>query len=213
MSDKETKNNDHEAATATVPCCLKVIEHEIHGAAELPALLARVFTDGKIAGIAWATDGTRSVNALNPASPGQGPTLKVSSPDGFDISQVYEARIWRVTNNNGDDATLAHEFRWANGVGVVELTLTEDTAEATSEGSESKPVSGWFRKVSYLQHQSAEGSDADSASEATSAQTGESKENATTKQMTAVEFIQAEDKYGNTVVVDQLFTGEWKYNA
>ena len=21
------------------------------------------------------------------------------------------------------------------------------------------------------------------------------------------------DKYGNTVVVDQLFTGEWKYNA
>ena len=209
MSDKETKNNDHEAATATVPCCLKAIEHEIHGAAELPALLARVFTDGKIAGIAWATDGTRSVNALNPASPGQGPTLKVSSPDGFDISQVYEARIWRVINNNGDDATLAHEFRWANGVGAVELTLTEDTAEATSEGSESKPVSGWFRKVSYLQHQSVEGSDADSSSEATSAQTGESKENTTTKQMTAVEFIQAEDKYGNTVVVDQLFTGEW----
>ena len=209
MSDKETKNNDHESATATVPCCLKVIEHEIHGAAELPALLARVFTDGKIAGIAWATDGTRSVNALNPASPGQGPTLKVSSPDGFDISQVYEARIWRVTNNNGDDATLAHEFRWANGVGAVELTLTEDTAEATSEGSESKPVSGWFRKVSYLQHQSAVGSDAGSSSEATSAQTGESKENSTTKQMTAVEFIQAEDKYANTVVVDQLFTGEW----
>jgi hypothetical protein len=27
--------------------------------------------------------------------------------------------------------------------------------------------------------------------------------------MTAVEFIQEEDKYGNTVVVDQLFTGEW----
>jgi hypothetical protein len=27
--------------------------------------------------------------------------------------------------------------------------------------------------------------------------------------MTAVEFIQEEDKYGNTVVVDQLFTGRW----
>jgi len=94
-------------------------------------------------------------------------------------------------------------------VGAVELTLTEDTAEATSEGSESKPVSGWFRKVSYLQHQSAEGRDADSSSEATSAQTGESKEDATPKQMTAVEFIQAEDKYGNMVVVDQLFTGRW----
>ena len=211
MSDKETKNNDHEAAT--VPCCLKVIEHEIHGAAELPALLARVFTDGKIAGIAWATDGTRSVNALNPASPGQGPTLKVSSPDGFDISQVYEARIWRVTNNNGDDATLAHEFRWANGVGAVELTLTEDTAEATSEGSESKPVSGWFRKVSYLQHASSGSGDTDSASEPTSGRTEQDEQYVATKPMTAVEFIQEEDKYGNTVVVDQLFTREWKYNA
>ena len=206
MSDKEIENGDREAAT--VPCCLEVTEHEIHGAAELPTLLARIFEDGKIAGIVWATNGTRSVNGLNPASPGQGATLKVSSPDGFDISQVYEARIWRVINDNGD-ATLAHEFRWASGVCAVELTLTEDTAEATSEGSESKPVSGWFRKVSYLQHQSADGSDADSSSEAPSAQTGESKENATTKQMTAVEFIQAEDKYGNTVVVDQLFTGEW----
>ena len=213
MSDKETKNNDHEAATATVPCCLKVIEHEIHGAAELPALLVRVFTDGKIAGIAWATDGTRSVNALNPASLGQGPTLKVSSPDGFDISQVYEARIWRVTNNNGDDATLAHEFRWANGVGAVELTLTEDTAEATSEGSESKPVSGWFRKVSYLQHESSGSGDTDSASEPTSGRTEQDEQYVATKPMTAVEFIQEEDKYGNAVVVDQLFTGEWKYNA
>ena len=209
MSDKETKNNDHGAATATVPCCLKAIEHEIHGAAELPALLARVFTDGKIAGIAWATDGTRSVNGLNPASPGQGPTLKVSSPDGFDISQVYEARIWRVINNNGDDATLAHEFRWANGVGAVELTLTEDTAEATSEGSESKPVIGWFHKVSYLQHAPSGSGDTDSASEPTYGPTEQDEQQAVTKPMTAVEFIQAEDKYGNTVVVDQLFTGEW----
>ena len=206
MSDKEIENGDREAAT--VPCCLEVTEHEIHGAAELPTLLARIFENGKIAGIVWATNGTRSVNGLNPATPGQGATLKVSSPDGFDISQVYEARIWRVINDNGE-ATLAHEFRWVNGMDAVELTLTENTAEATSEGSESKPVSGWFRKVSYLQHQSAVGSDAGSSSEATSAQTGESKENSTTKQMTAVEFIQAEDKYANTVVVDQLFTGEW----
>ena len=33
---------------------------------------------------------------------------------------------------------------------------------------------------------------------------------ATTGHMTALEFIQEEDKYGNTVVVDQLFTGRWK---
>lgn len=209
MSDKETKNNDHEAVT--VPCCLKAIEHEIHGVAELPALLARVFTDGKIVGIVWATDGTRSVNGLNPASPGQGETLKVSSPDGFDISQVYEAHIWRVINNNGDDATLAHELRWVNGVGAVELTLTANTAKASSEGSElGKPyVSGWANKVSYLQHESAASDNADSASEATTGQE-EDQAHAATKPMTAVEFIREEDRYGNTVVVDQLFTGEWK---
>lgn len=94
-------------------------------------------------------------------------------------------------------------------MGAIELTLTKGTANAASEDPEPKPISGWFHKVSYLQHQSAEGSDADSSS-AASAQTGESKENTATKQMAAVEFIQQEDKYGNTVVVDQLFTGGWK---
>lgn len=208
MSDKESKNNDHEAVT--VPCCLKVTEHEIHGAAELPSLLARVFDDGKIAGIIWATDGTRSVNGLNPASPGQGATLKVSSSDGFDISQIYEARIWRVINDNGEDATLAHELRWVNGVGAAELTLTANTAKALSEESESgKPyVSGWANKVSYLQHESSGSGDTDSAPEHTSGRAEQDEQHATTKQMTVVEFIREEDKYGNTVVVDQLFTGE-----
>ena len=193
MSDEEIKNDEH--TSTTVPCRLEVTEHKIHRAVELPTLLAHKFKDGKIAGIVWATNGTRQV-----------PDVKSAR---FDDSGTYEIRLWQVIDDADTDSTLAHEFRWASGVGAVELTLTEDTAEATSEGSESKPVSGWFRKVSYLQHQSAEGSDADSSSEAPSAQTGESKENATTKQMTAVEFIQAEDKYGNTVVVDQLFTGEW----
>ena len=193
MSDEEIKNDEH--TSTTTPCRLKVTEHKIHRAVELPTLLAHNFKDSKIAGIVWATNGTRQV-----------PDVKSAR---FDDSGTYEIRLWQVIDDADTDSTLAHEFRWANGVGAVELTLTEDTAEATSEGSESKPVSGWFRKVSYLQHQSAEGSDADSSSEAPSAQTGESKENATTKQMTAVEFIQAEDKYGNTVVVDQLFTGEW----
>ena len=193
MSDEEIKNNEHTSTTA--PCRLEVTEHKIHRAVELPTLLAHKFKDSKIAGIVWATNGTRQV-----------PDVKSAR---FDDSGTYEIRLWQVIDDADTDSTLAHEFRWANGVGAVELTLTEDTAEATSEGSESKHVIGWFRKVSYLQHQSAEGSDADSSSEASSAQTGESKENATTKQMTAVEFIQAEDKYGNTVVVDQLFTGEW----
>ena len=193
MSDKEYKNNDHEAVT--VPCCLKVTEHKIHGAVEVPTLLARVFTDGKIAG----------------ASPGQGATLKVSSPDGFDISQVYEARIWRVTTDIEEDATLAHEFRWVNGVNAVELTLTANTAKASSKEPESgKPyVSGWANKVSYLHHESSGSGDTDSAPEHTSGRAEQDEQHAKTKQMTAVEFIQEEDNYGNTVVVDQLFTGRW----
>jgi hypothetical protein len=213
MSDKEYKNNDHEAVT--VPCCLKVTEHKIRGAVEVPTLLARVFTDGKIAGIIWATDGTRSIDGLNPASPGQGATLKVSSPDGFDISQVYEARIWRVTTDIEEDATLAHEFRWVNGVNAVELTLTANTAKASSKEPESgKPyVSGWANKVSYLQHKSAATSKEESAPDTSTRQTQQEKQDTATNEMSAVEFIQEEDKYGNTVVVDQLFTGEWKYNA
>ena len=210
MSDEKTKNDEHTSTTA--PCTLEVTEHEIHRAVELPTLLARNFKHGKIAGIVWATNGTRSVNGLNPASPGQGATLKVSSPDGFDISLVYEARIWRVINNNGDDATLAHEFRWVNGVGAVELMLTEVTPMASSEGSESGKscVSGWAHKVSYLQHESTTSNNADSASEPTTGQEEQDQAHTTTKPMTAVEFIRKEDKFGNTVVVDQLFTGDWK---
>ena len=96
-------------------------------------------------------------------------------------------------------------------MGAVELTLTKGTAEASSDGSESgKPcVSGWANKVSYLQHESSGSGDTDSASEATTGQE-EDQAHAATKPMTAVEFIREEDKYGNTVVVDQLFTGEWK---
>ena len=96
-------------------------------------------------------------------------------------------------------------------MGAVELTLTKGTAEASSDGSESgKPcVSGWAHKVSYLQHESSGSGDTDSASEPTSRRTEQNEQHAATKPMTAVEFIQEEDKYGNTVVVDQLFTGRW----
>ena len=195
MSDKETKNNDREATS--ISCCLKVTEHEIHGAAELPSLLARIFTDGKIAGIVWATNGTRQV-----------PDVKSAC---FDDSGTYEIRLWQIIDDINTDSTLAHEFRWANGVGAVELTLTARTAKASSEGSESgRPcVSGWANKVSYLQHKSTTSGDTDSTSNPASGQEEANQEHATTKQMTTVEFIQEEDKYGNTVVVDQLFTGEW----
>ena len=67
--------------------------------------------------------------------------------------------------------------------------------------------------MSYLQHESAASDNADSASIPTTGQEEEDQAQAATKPMTAVEFIQEEDKFGNMVVTDQLFTGEWKYNA
>ena len=191
----ETNIDNHGRAANLLPCHLTTTNHIVDKASALAAYIDAKFAIHEFAGIVWATNGTRQVSDVKSAS--------------FDDSRTYEIRFWRVIDSDNADSTLAHEFRWVNGVGAVELTLTKGTANAASENPESKPVSGWFRKVSYLQHQSTKGSDADSASEPTSAQTGESKENTTAKQMTAVEFIQQEDKYGNTVVVDQLFTGKW----
>lgn len=195
----ETNIDNHGRAANLLPCHLTTTNHIIDNASALAAHIDAKFAAHEFVGIVWTTNGTHRV-----------PDVKSPS---FDDSHTYEIRFWRLISSDSADSTLAHEFRWVNGVGAVELTLTRDTPDAASEASESKPVSGWFHKVSYLQHESAADSDADSSSEAPSAQTGKSKENATTKQMTAVEFIREEDKYGNTVVADQLFTGEWKYNA
>lgn len=191
----ETTIDNHGRAANLLPCHLTTTNHIIDNATALAAHIDAKFAAHEFVGIVWTTNGTHRVPDVKPSS--------------FDNSRTYEIRLWQVIGSDNADSTLAHEFRWVKGVGAVELTITRDAPKAKSEGSESQPVSGWFRKVSYLQHQSAEGSDADSSTDATSAQTGERKEDATTKQMTAVEFIQQEDKYGNTVVVDQLFTGKW----
>ena len=160
--------------------------------------------------------GTWPVLGLDKGSPIEAPKLSVSLIDGrnFDQTKVFELRLWvpvKLPDEPAEGNVLAHEYRWVNGVGAVELTLTVSTAEASSEGSESgKPcVSGWAHKVSYLQHESSSSGDTDSASEPTSDRTEQDEQHVATKPMTAVEFIQEEDKYGNTVVVDQLFTGEW----
>ncbi len=192
----ETNIDYCSPAANLVPCLLTTTNHIIDSATALAEHIDTKFTEQKFAGIVWATNGTHRV--LN---------VKSSS---FDDSRTYEIRLWQVIGSDNADSTLAHEFRWVNGVGAVELTLTRDAPEATSEGSKSKPVRGWFHKVSYLQHEPTASSDADSSSEATSAQAAKSAESTTIKQMTAVEFIQQEDTYGNTVVVDQLFTGKWK---
>lgn len=190
------ENNDSGTRTQSLtPCYLTTTHHTVHNAADLADRLAEVFKDGDVVGIVWTTNGTHRV-----------PDVKSSS---FDDSRTYEIRFWRVIESDNADSTLAHEFRWVNGVGAVELTLTRDAHDAASEGSEPTPVSGWFHKVSYLQHKSSESSDTDTSLEPTTGQEEPGQDHAATKQMTALEFIQEEDKYGNMVVVDQLFTGEW----
>ena len=193
----ETNIDNHGHATNLLPCHLTTTNHIIGNATALTAYIDEKFAAHEFAGIVWTTNGTQRV-----------PDVKSAS---FDDSRTYEIRLWQVIDSDSADSTLAHEFRWVNGVGAVELTLTANTTKASSEGSESgKPyVSGWANKVSYLQHESAASDNADSASEATTGQE-EDQAHAATKPMTAVEFIREEDKYGNTVVVDQLFTGEWK---
>jgi len=191
----ETNINNHGRAANLLPCHLTTTNHIIDNATELAAHIDAKFAAHEFVGIVWTTNGTHRV-------------LDVKS-SSFDDSHTYEIRFWRVISSDNTDSTLAHEFRWVNGVGAVELTLTADTSEEASEGTESASVSGWAHKVSYLQHASSGSGDTDSASEPTYGQTEQDEQQAATKPMTAVEFIREEDKYGNTVVVDQLFTGRW----
>ena len=167
-----------------------------------------------VQGLAFTTNGTWTVLGFDKGSSDARPKLSVTPIDGreFDPTKVFELRLWvpvKLPDKPAESDILAREFRWVNGVGAVELTLTSGTAEASSEGTESARVGGWFHKVSYLQHKSGASSDRDSASDPTSGQTQQDEQHAATDNMTAVEFIQEEDKYGNTVVVDQLFTGRW----
>lgn len=208
MSDKENKNA--KPTLTAVPCSLEVTKLEVHNAEQLPTLLARAFGESTIAGIVWATNGTRSINGLNPASTGKEATLEVSSPDGFDMARVYEARIWRVIDANTDNATLAHEFRWVNGVGAVELRVTAGTDSSQSSGSKGSGDRGWAHAVQYLQHVPSSRSTAHPGTDSTDNESNQSGGSTGASHMTTLEFIQEEDKYGNTVVVDQLFTGRWK---
>lgn len=175
---------------------------------------ARTHSGGYVQGLAFATNGTWTVLGFDKGSSAKKPKLSVTPIDGreFDPTKVFELRLWvpvKLPDEPAGGDVLAHEFRWVNGVGAVELTLTSGRPKTSSEVTESVSVSGWFHKVSYLQHKSAASSDRDSTSEPTSAQTEQDEQHAATDNMTAVEFIQEEDKYGNTVVVEQLFTGKW----
>lgn len=175
---------------------------------------ARTHSGGDVQGLAFATNGTWTVLGFDKVSSTEAPKLTVAPIDGreFDPTKVFELRLWvpvKLPDEPAEGGVLAHEYRWVNGVGAIELTLTAARPEAPSEDTEPASVSGWFNKVSFLQHKSAASSERDSASDPTSGQTEQDEQHAATNNMTAVEFIQEEDKYGNTVVVDQLFTGRW----
>lgn len=195
MTENDPKNCDH--APGTSPCRLEVSEHEVHNASKLPEVLKRVFGDATVAGIAWTTNGTWSVLEIGDA------TLEVSSPKGFDLSRVYEARVWRVITDKEASATLAHEFRWVNGLGACELTLTGRPVEAAdreageaSEGGSLSP-NGLAHRVTYMQHDPRRGPLTEGAKPTT---------------MSAIEYITEETTYGNMAVTDQLFTGKWQEN-
>lgn len=167
-----------------------------------------------VQGLAFATNGTWTVLGFDKGSSDAKPKLSVTPIDGreFDATKVFELRLWvpvKLPDEPTEGDVLAHEYRWVNGVGAVELTLTSGRPKASSEVTESVFVSGWFHKASYLQHKSAATSKEESAPDTSTRQTQQEKQDTATNEMSAVEFIQEEDKYGNTVVVDQLFTGEW----
>lgn len=176
---------------------------------------ARTHSGGDVQGLAFATNGTWTVLGFDKVSSTEAPKLTVAPIDGreFDPTKVFELCLWvpvKLPDEPAEGGVLAHEYRWVNGVGAVELTLTAARPEAPSEDTEPASVSGWFNKVSFLQHKSAATRKEVSAPDTSTGQTKQGKQDSSTNDMSALEFIQEEDKYGNTVVVDQLFTGRWK---
>ena len=167
-----------------------------------------------VQGLAFATNGTSIVLGFDKESSAEAPKLSVAPIDGreFDPTKLFELRLWvpvKLPDEPAEGDVLAHEYRWVNGVGAVELTLTSGRPKTSSEVTESVSVSGWFHKVSYLQHKSAATSKEESAPNTGTRQTKQGKKDSPTNDMSALEFIQEEDNYGNTVVVEQLFTGKW----
>ena len=167
-----------------------------------------------VQGLAFATNGTWTVLGFDKVTSTGASKLTVAPIDGreFDPTKVFELRLWvpvKLPDEPAEGDVLAHEYRWVNGVGAVELTLTSGRPKTSSEVTESVSVSGWFHKVSYLQHKSTATRKEESTPDTSTGQTKRSKQDTATNDMSALEFIQEEDKYGNTVVVEQLFTGKW----
>ena len=176
---------------------------------------ARTHSGEDVQGLAFATNGTWPVLGADKDSPTKEPTLSVTPIDGrdFDPTKVFELRLWVPTlqaQNPADGDVLAHEFRWVNGMDAVELRVTAGTDSSQSSGSKGSGDRGWVYAVQYLAHVPSSSSTANPGTNSTDNESNQSGGSTGASHMTALEFIQEEDKYGNTVVVDQLFTGRWK---
>ena len=176
---------------------------------------ARTHSGADVQGLAFATNGTWPVLGFDKCSPTETPKLSVTPIDGrhFEPTKVYELRLWipvTLPDEPAEGDVLAREYRWVNGVGDVELRVTAGTDSSQTNGSKGSGVTGWVRAVQYLEHVSSSRSTAKHVPASPDKKSNQSGGGTTTSHMTALEFIQEEDKYGNTVVVDQLFTGRWK---
>jgi hypothetical protein len=167
-----------------------------------------------VQGLAFATNGTWPVLGVNKGSPAEVPKLSVTPIDGrhFEPTKVYELRLWipvKLPDEPAEGDVLAREYRWVNGVGAVELRVTAGTDSSQTNGSKGSGERGWVRAVQYLEHVPSSRSTAKHVPASPDKKSDQSGGGTTTSHMTALEFIQEEDKYGNTVVVEQLFTGNW----
>ena len=167
-----------------------------------------------VQGLAFATNGTWTVLGFDKGGSDEKPKLSVTPIDGqeFDPTKLFELRLWvpvKLPDKPAEGDVLAHECRWVNGVGAVELRVTASTDSSQSSGSKGSGGRGWVHAVQYLQHVPSTRSTTKPIPASPENESNQSDGGKGVSHMTALEFIQEEDKYGNTVVVDQLFTGEW----
>lgn len=171
-------------------------------------------TGTSVQGLAFATNGTWPVLGFDKRSSAETPKLSVTPINGrhFDTTKVFELRLWlpvKLPDEPAEGNVLAREYRWVNGVGAVELRVTAGTNSSQTSGSKESGVRGWVHAVRYLERVPSSRSTANPGTDSTDNESNQSGGGTGASHMTALEFIQKEDKYGNTVVVDQLFTGEW----
>ena len=176
---------------------------------------ARTHSGEDVQGLAFATNGTWPVLGFDKDSPTEEPTLSVMPIDGreFDPTKLFELRLWvpvKLPDEPAEGDVLTHEYRWVNSVSAVELRVTAGTGSSRTSGSKGSGGRGWVHAVQYLEHVPSSRSTANPGTDSTDVKSDQGGGGTGASHMTALEFIQEEDKYGNTVVVDQLFAGRWK---